>query len=294
MTVKPYQADFLLLLVAISWGTTFLLVQKAVDTVPVTTFLLWRFGWAFALMLPIAWSRRRHLDRPTLGAAALLGLFNFGAYALQTYGLTLTLSSSVAFITGLFVVMVPFLGWILFGQKASRPVWIAGLVAAAGLWLLTMQGELRAGWGEVYTLGCAVLFSLHLIYTGRFARRYDIVLLVTFQFGTMALGSALLSILRGESLLLPHWGGSVAVALVITVLFATMFAFWVQTSMQRFTTASRAALIFTMEPLSAAVFGHLYGGEVLSGLQMLGGGLIVAAMLVAELATVAPQKTQGT
>jgi len=285
MTLKPYQADFLLLLVAISWGTTFLIVQKAVDGVPVSTFLLWRFGWAFVLMLPIAWLRRRHLDRRTLGAAVLLGAFNFGAYTLQTYGLTLTLSSSVAFITGLFVVVVPLLNWLLFGQRAARAVWSAGLVAAVGLWLLTMQGELRAGWGEVYALGCAILFSLHLIFTGRFARRYDIVLLVTFQFGTMMVGSAILGVVRGEGLLPPSWSGSLVTALLITVLFATIFAFWVQTSMQRFTTASRAALIFTMEPLSAAIFGHFYGGEVLSGLQMLGGGLIVASMVVAELAT---------
>jgi len=283
VTLKPYHADLLLLLVAISWGTTFILVQEAVRSVPVSTFLFWRFGLASLLMLPVAWLHRRKMSRSVLRAAMLLGLLNIGAYTLQTYGLTRTLSSSVAFITGLFVVLVPLLSRFLFHRRVAGAVWAGSVFAATGLWLLTTQGALRAGVGELYAFGCAILFALHLLYTDRFARRFDITLLVTFQFVTMTIGSALLASVRTEKLLSTDWSGAWVVALGITVVFATVFAFWVQTSMQRFTTPSRAALIFTMEPLSAAVFGYAYGGEVMSGLQMLGGGLIIASMLLAEL-----------
>jgi drug/metabolite transporter (DMT)-like permease len=283
MTIKPYQADLLLLLTAISWGTTFLLVQDAVQDVPVYTFLFWRFGLAFLLMLLIAIRHLPRLDRATLTAAALLGLLNLGAYALQTFGLTLTLSSSVAFITGLFVVLVPIVAFFLMRQPVARSVWVGSIVALIGLWLLTTQGRLSAGWGELYTFGCAILFALHILYTDRYARRYDVVLLVTFQFGMMGVGSGLLGWIYGDSLLPPAFTFSFVLGLVITIVFATIFAFWVQTSMQRYTTPSRAALIFTMEPLSAAIFGYFYGGEVLGILQLVGGGMIVAGMVFAEV-----------
>jgi drug/metabolite transporter (DMT)-like permease len=283
MVVKPYQADLLLLLTAISWGTTFLLVQDAVRDVPVYTFLFWRFGLAFLLMLLIAVRRLPHLNRPTLIAASILGLFNLGAYALQTFGLTLTLSSSVAFITGLFVVLVPMIAFFLMRQPVARSVWVGSVVALIGLWFLTTQGALAAGWGEFYAFGCAILFALHILYTDRYARRYDVLLLVTFQFGMMGAGSALLGLVNGHTLIPPLFSEAFIIGLISTVIFATVFAFWVQTSMQRYTTPSRAALIFTMEPLSAAVFGYFYGGEMMSALQLIGGGMIVAGMVFAEV-----------
>jgi len=283
MRIKPYQADLLLLLAAISWGTTFILVQDAIRDVPVYTFLVWRFGLAFLLMLLIHVRRLPQLDQPTLIAAMVLGGLNFGAYAFQTYGLTLTLSSSVAFITGLFVVLVPLIAFFAFGQRVARSVWVGSIMALIGLWLLTTQGALRAGWGEAYTFVCAILFALHVLYTDRFSRRYNVPLLVTFQFGTMALGSMLLGISTNHTLMPPAFPPSFVIGLIATVIFATIFAFWVQTSMQRYTTPSRTALIFTMEPLSAAIFGYFYGGEVLDALQWIGGGLIIAGMLFAEL-----------
>ncbi len=285
MAIKPYQADGLLLLVAISWGVTFSLVQDAVADVPVFTFLFWRFFSAFVLMLLIVRKDLLRLTPQTFFAGGILGLLNLGAYTAQTFGLTLTLSSSVAFITGLFVLIVPLLAYFLFRQQVARSVWIGIGIVLPGLWLLTMRGNITLGWGEVYALVCAVLFALHLLYTDQFARRFDVPLLVTVQFGTMGIGSALLGLAIDHTLSPAPYSPAFVSALVITVLFATVFAFWVQTSMQRFTTPSRAALIFTMEPLSAALFAYGYGGEVLTGWQIFGGGLILAGMIFAEMGT---------
>ena len=293
MILKPWQADALLTVTAVSWGVTFLLVQEAVRDVPVGTFLLWRFGLAFLLMLMIAYRHLAGLDGATLTAAGVLGGLNFTAYALQTYGLTRTFSTSVAFVTGLFVVLVPLMAFFLFRRPVARPVWLGSGIALLGLWLLTTQGEMHAGWGEGLSLGCALFFALHILYTDRFVRRYDVPLLVAFQFGTMALGSAGMALVAGEPLVPAHFSSSFLIGLVTTVLFATVFAFWVQTSMQRYTTPGRAALIFTLEPLSAALFGYAYGGEVMGGLQMLGGGLIVMGVLVAELTGVETPPLRG-
>jgi len=282
MTVKPYQADLLLLLVGISWGTTFILVQEAIRDVPVYTFLFWRFFLAFLFMLLLSIRQLPRLTLPMLAAAILLGLINLSAYAFQTFGLTFTLSSSVAFITGLFVILVPLIAFFVFHQRVARSVWVGSVMAIVGLWFLTTQGALSAGWGEVYAFACAILFALHVLFTGHYARRYDVLLLVTFQLGTVGMGAGLLGLAVDHTLLPATLTQPFIIALVITVLFATVFAFWVQTSMQRYTTPSRTALILTMEPLSAAVFSYFYGGEMLSILQLMGGGLIVAGMVFAE------------
>jgi drug/metabolite transporter (DMT)-like permease len=174
------------------------------------------------------------------------------------------------------------MSWLLFRQHIAPGMWGASLFSAAGLWLLTMQGTLGFGAGEAYALGCALLFALHLIYTGRFSRRYDVITLVGVQFGTMALGAALFGI-GVDGSLTPVWTPAFGWGLGITVLFATVFAFGVQTSMQRYTSAARAAVIFTLEPLSAALFGHFYGGETLTFAQILGGLMIVASTLWIEI-----------
>ncbi len=285
MQLKSYQADGILLLVAISWGVTFALVQDAIEEIPVYTFLFWRFGFAFILMAIVAWKHWSRLTRPTLYASILLGALNFSAFAFQTYGLTVTLSSTVAFITGLNVIFIPFLALLLFKRSVSRYAIIGAVVAVIGLWFLTGQGGLGMGMGELYTLVCAVLFSLHILFTDRFVRLYDVTLLVTIQFGVITFASLVTGLGVDGSIMPSNYSNTFILALVSTVLFATVFAFWAQSSMQRFTTPAKTALIFTMEPLSAAVFGYLYAGEVLFPLQLFGGGLMIAGVLYTELMT---------
>ncbi len=284
-TLKSWQADGILLLVAISWGVTFALVQDAIEEVSVYTFLFWRFFFAFLLMAGVAWRHWRHLTRATLVASVILGILNFSAFAFQTYGLSMTLSSTVAFITGFNVIFIPFLALVLFRRSVSVYAVIGAVVAIVGLWLLTGQSEVGLGMGERYTLICAVLFSLHILFTDRFVQHHDVILLVTIQFGVIAAASLLMGLVQDGTVWAIDYNDAFVLALVATVLFATVFAFWAQTSMQRFTTPAKTALIFTMEPLSAAVFGYVYAGEALSLMQILGGLLIVAGVVFAELMT---------
>jgi len=171
-------------------------------------------------------------------------------------------------------------------------VLIGAGIAVLGLWFLTMQGGVSIGAGEVYTLICAVLVSLHILYTDRFSRQHEVMLLVMTQFGVIALASMLMGLAVDGSVVPDTYSYEFILALVTTVLFATVFAFWAQTSMQRYTTPAKTALIFTVEPLSAAVFGYLYAGELLLPVQLLGGVMIVAGVLYAELATIKKAKLE--
>jgi len=244
-------------------------------------------------MLIISWRHLDKLTRPTLYAATALGVFNFLGFAFQTYGLSLTLSSTVAFITGLNVIFIPFIAYLFFRKSISIYALVGAGMAIAGLWFLTTQSDISVGAGEYYTLLCALMFSLHIIYTDRFAKHHEVILLVTIQFGVVTLASLVMGLSIDATVIPSHYSYEFVLALVTTVLFATVFAFWAQTSMQRYTTPTKTALIFTMEPLSAALFGYLYIGELLSPMQLFGGGLMVIGVLFAEIGGGYADKKRG-
>lgn len=281
--LKELGADFLLLLVAVAWGSTFVVVQAAVDETPVYTFLFWRFFLAAILMALISYRQLALLNKEVVKAGVLLGLFMFLGYAFQTFALTYTFSSTVGFITGLSVIIVPFGSYLIFKLKASLFSLSGAIIAAIGLYFLTLNSKIGFSWGELYAFVCAIMFALHIVCTGHLSRKHNVYLLVTLQFSTVAFCSLIGGVLSEGSIVPPVVDKMFINAIAITVIFATIFAFWVQTAMQRFTTAAKTAIIFTMEPVSAGIFGYLFANEILSFSQLCGAGLILSGMLIAEI-----------
>lgn len=285
MKSKIYElrADLLLLSVAIAWGVTFLMVQDAINSTPVYAFLFFRFALATILMFFIAYKFLKQTNKKTILYGVILGVFLFSAFATQTFGLLYTKSSIVAFITGLNVICVPFLGYLLFKEHISKKVFIATIVAVIGLYLLTMSGSLTIGIGEFLTLICALLFALQIIFTGKFSKEVNVFLLVLFQLITVSFLSLVFSLTLDDVTFNLNYDYTFFKAVIITAVFATVYAFLIQTYMQQFTTASKTAIIFTMEPVSAAIYAFLAIGEVLSSIQITGAVLIILATLIAEI-----------
>lgn len=281
--VRELGADFLLLMVAVAWGSTFFIVQAAVNETPVYTFLFWRFMLAAVLMAVISWKQWRFINKEALKAGTLLGLFMFLGYAFQTFALTYTYSSTVGFITGLSVIVVPFVSYLIFKHKASIFSSLGAIVAAVGLYFLTLNSAIGFSLGEFYAFICAMMFALHIVFTGHLSRQHNVYLLVTFQFFTVGLCSLVGGFVMEGSIIPPRTDMLFINAIAITVIFATIFAFWVQTAMQRFTTAAKTAIIFTMEPVSAGIFGYFFANELLSFSQMCGAVMILGGMMIAEL-----------
>ena len=295
MSHRQLRADLALLLVAAIWGTTFVMVKDAVASYPVFTFLAIRFGLAAAAMLPLLrWPQlTRRLISPSLPgnsdtrpstplvAGALLGLLLFASYGFQTSGLQYTTPAKAAFITGLSVVFVPLLA-ALFWRRMVRPAALLGvLLATGGLALPSLNTDLAVSRGDLLVLGCAVCVALHILTTGIFAPRADPLRLTAVQLLTVAVLSGLFALLWERPLTLPS--GSVWFATAFTGLLASSFAFGAQTVAQRFTSATHTALIFVMEPVFAALFSYGLGRETLTARAWLGGGLILAGMVTAEL-----------
>ena len=285
MKSKIYElrADLLLLSVAIAWGVTFLMVQDAINSTPVYAFLFFRFALASILMFFIAYKFLKQTNKKTILYGVILGVFLFSAFATQTFGLLYTKSSIVAFITGLNVICVPFLGYLLFKEHISKKVFMATIVAVIGLYLLNMSGSLTIEIGEFLTLICAILFALQIIFTGKFSKEVNVFLLVLFQLITVTILSLVFSLTLDNVTFDLNYDYTFFKAIIITAVFATVYAFLIQTYMQQFTTASKTAIIFAMEPVSASIYAFLAAGEVLSLVQITGAVLIILATLIAEI-----------
>ncbi len=285
MTKKllEFRADFLLLTVAIAWGVTFLMVQDAIETVPVYAFLFWRFGIASVLMAIIAYKYFNEINKQSVIYGVILGIFLFSGFATQTFGLAHTKSSIIAFLTGLNVIIVPFLAYVIFKQHVRRMVFVGSVLAVVGLYLLTMSGKLTIGLGETLGLICAAFFALQIMFTDIYSKKVNVFILVLFQFLTVTILSLVFSLSLDNVTFKLDFDYIFLKAVIVTSIFATVYAFLIQTYMQQFTTPTKTAIIFAMEPVSAGIFGYFVGNELLTSTQIYGAALILFAVLLAEI-----------
>jgi drug/metabolite transporter (DMT)-like permease len=275
--INKKNADFLLLIVAIGWGSTFILVKKAIADLPAFSFLFIRFFLSFLVMYMLFY-KKIAIDKQSIIAAFVLGFFNFVAYAFQTIGLYYLPSNIVAFLTGLFVVFTPIIAFFIFKKSISLYAIIGVILSFTGIYFLT-SGKIAFSLPIILVIICAISYAFHVNFTDIYSKKYNIFTLVTFQFLAVALFSLIFIPFENRSNI--HFSFTVILAIIITVLVATVFAFFVQTFAQKFTTPTRTAVIFAMEPVTASIFGYLYG-ENLSIKQIIGGLLVILAIIITE------------
>ena len=273
----------LVALVAITavWGGTFLMVQEAVKRMPVMDFLAVRFTVATLVMLAIRPRCLRGMTRTAFLRATGLGVVLGLGYMTQTYGLQHTSASVSGFITGMFVVLTPVISWILLRRGANRNTIFAVMLAAIGLGLLSLRGW-SIGAGELLTLGCAFFFALHIVGLGEWSAKYDPYSFALVQIGVVAV-ITLVAAAPGGIALPPDAGVWGAVA--VTAVLATAAGFLVQTWAQSLVPPTRAAVVMTMEPVFAGIFGVFIGGNHLTARILGGAACVLAAMFISEIKT---------
>ena len=287
---SPTVASFALVGITAVWGYTFLAVKDAVASMPVMDFLAWRFLAASVVMIALRPTCLRNVTRlESLRGLGLGGVLGLG-YIAQTYGLRYTSAAISGFITGMFVVLTPVMSWVLLRRKTNRSTWMVVALATVGLALLSLRG-----WsieiGELLTLGCAVSFAIHIVLLGEWSPQYDPYTFSLLQIGTVA-AISLIAAAPGGITLPPDLGVWGVVG--ITGVLATAVAFFVQTWAQSLISATRAAVVMTMEPVFAGLFAVVIGGDQLTPRTIAGAGCILAAMLIINLksgGSDAPQKT---
>jgi drug/metabolite transporter (DMT)-like permease len=276
---SPTIASFALVGVTAVWGYTFLAVQDAVASMPVMDFLAWRFLLASIVMIALRPTCLRNLTRLELlrglGLGTILGL----GYIAQTYGLRYTSAAISGFITGMFVVLTPVMSWIFLRRKTNRNTWLVVALATVGLALLSLKGW-SVGIGELLTLGCAILFAIHIVFLGEWSSQYAPYAFALLQIGAVAVIS-LIAATPGGIAIPPNPG--VWAVIGITGVLATAVAFLVQTWAQSLVSATRAAVVMTMEPVFAGFFAVVIGGNQLTLRTLGGAACILAAMLIINL-----------
>ncbi|HEY6052525.1 MAG TPA: DMT family transporter [Gaiellaceae bacterium] len=268
-----------LLCVTAIWGVTFVQVKDAVAVYPLFAFLALRFAIATATLAPAAAGRVRGLGRGGGGAAVFLGALLAAGYALQTAGLQRTTVSSTGFVTGMYVVLTPLIALAVFRLRIPAAAWGGVALATLGLALLSgVHGGSVAG--DLLVLAAAAVYSLQIVLMERFAPRHDpfaftlVEMAAAFAgLGAVALAAGQLETPRGWTV----WG-----ALLVTGVFASALAFLAQTWAQRRTSATRTALVFTMEPVFTAIFGYWLAGDRLGAAGWAGCAAIMAGILLAE------------
>lgn len=277
---KHLQANLALLLVALIWGGTFVMVKEAVNDFPVFAFLTLRFSLALVALMPFCWQRLLAIKRKQAVAGLLTGLFFFAGYAFQTLGLRQTSASKAGFITGLYSVIVPLLSTLVFRQRPSGSALAGVALATVGLGLLSLRGNLTVAPGDLLVLIGAFGFAAHILAVGRFTPEMETLPLTVLQTTAVVTASVAVS-LSTES---PSFDVPTGVlgAAAFTGVVATALVLFLQTWAQRFTTPTHTALIFSTEPVFAALFGYLLANERLGARALAGCGLILAGMVVAE------------
>ncbi len=261
------------------WGLTFVVVKDALSASDPFTFLALRF--TLGALACLLWSRRRVLERPTLWNGISLGVVLFAGYAFQTFGLEHTTPSRSAFLTGLAVIGVPFVSAVLFRRVPSWFSVVGALIAIGGLARLTDFGlDQSLSRGDLLTLACAAAYALHIALTERVAAQGASLPLVTVQLATVAVLSVA-AIPFGTPRFAPTPAFWAAVA--ATGLLASALAISLQTWAQARTSAVRAAVIFSLEPVVALAASTALGREAPSASELIGGALIVGGVLVSEL-----------
>jgi drug/metabolite transporter (DMT)-like permease len=270
-----------LLGVAAIWGSTFVTVKQAVERVPVFEFLALRYVVAALVLTGLFWRHLRRLSRAGLKAGILAGLALLAGYTAQTTGLEYTRATNAGFVTGLFVVFAPILSAVVLRRRPATGAIFAVALAVTGLAMLTLRNGLHVGYGDAIVLLAAVSFAAHIVILARYAPEHSPAGLAAVQMWVVAVPAVLLTFVVEHPVAptaTPVWRGA-----LITGLFASALAFLIQTSAQRYVSATRTAIILVTEPAFAGLFGIWLLGDSLSLRGWIGAALILVAMLVAEL-----------
>ncbi len=276
--MSPSWADLGLVYCASVWGATFFMVKDALAGVDPVAMVAHRFLLSSALLAPFALTRRargKHLKE-----SFFLAVLLFLLYVSQTIGLGYTSASNSGFITGLFVIFVPLFLLAFMGQPPTAVQWGSSLLALCGLWLLT-GGVTSANFGDAITLIAAATYAAHLLATDKYVRAdADSLVLAFHQFwmtGVMAAAYAWAT--HRPFAVSGRAGGTIAFLAVVP----TLSAFFIQMHAQKTVAPVKVSLIFSLEPVFAAVFAWTLGGEPFAPARAAGGALIVAAMMAGEL-----------
>ena len=275
------KADFAIALVAILWGSSYLMMKAGLESIPPYTITALRFCIAFLSVALIFHKKLKNTTLKILRQSAVMGFFLFGIFAFLMHGISSTTASNAGFLISTSVVMVPILHAFSSHVLPDRPTGIGILVTAFGIGLLTLGDSFSLSRGDLLCITGATMYALQILLADRYTKKTDGLLLGIWQLGFAGLFSLLCAIFF-ETPVFPHTAVEWAAVLGLAII-CSAFGFVVQPVAQQYTTPEHAALLFALEPVSSAVFAFLFLHEVLTVKGYIGAAMVLCGVLIASL-----------
>ena len=278
---KKWMGSGALLLAAVIWGFGYVVISDSLDLINVHYLMSYRYLLAAVGMSVEFWRQLPGITRHIVSHGAVMGALLYFSQFVQTVACGRTTAGKVSFITGLYVVLVPLCGAAVFRQRLCRGHWVAICLALPGLFFLTSAG-VGFNYGDALALAGSFGFAIHMLASERFVARSSAVLLSMLQFAWAAVFSTVTLLFAGEPLLVPELTVGIGMRFLFMGLVSTLLGFFLQMWGQKQVPASLASMLLATEALFGLLFSVLLLDEVLTSGMVLGGALMLAAILVAE------------
>ncbi|QUG41984.1 DMT family transporter [Psychrobacillus sp. INOP01] len=278
--MRKYIGELGLAVVAIIWGSGFVASAVSLEHFTPYQILGIRFLIGIILLSLVFFKKLKNIKKSTIIKGTIIGVFLYLAFALQTVGLVYTTPSKNAFLTAVNVVIVPFITFFIFKRKMDKFELFGALLAIIGIGVLSLKLSGGVNFGDFLTLLCAVAFAFHIIYTAKFVKNEDPVLLTVVQMAAATVLGFIVVLFKGETNFVSNFEGVSAV--LYLGIISTTIAFLLQTVAQKYTTETKAAIILSTEAFWGMVFSIIILSEVLTGKMVIGATLILAAIIISE------------
>lgn len=264
------------------WGLAFVVVKNTLDVVPPTYMLAFRFSIGAVALSLLCWKKLRAVKRGTVKKGAVLGLLLFISYLVQTIGCQYTTAGKNAFLTTAYVMIIPFLSWLLAGEKPDAYCITSAIFSVIGIGLLSLRGEMAVNIGDILTLASAACFALHMVYVNRYTQQDDPVTLTALQLVFAALLSCFFSPILDGGFPFGVFQADMACSILYLGLLSSMAAFLLQNVCQKYTAPDTASLLLSMEAVFGVLFSTLLLGERMTPRMLAGCGFMLVAVFLSE------------
>jgi drug/metabolite transporter (DMT)-like permease len=269
-----------LILTTVLWGTSFIITKTITKDLSIFLYLFLRYVIAIAGFIPLLIIRFKSLNKKLIFVGFISGIIYFISIAFQTIGLQTTTAEKGGFITGLGTIFVPFILRIFFKKKIKLRIWIAATISVVGMGFLLLEGESDIIIGDILVLICGIFYAIFIVMNDIYVKEVDVYLYSFFQLLTLALLSLGTSFFISENLNLISKDLNFWMIILYMGLITTTLTFLFQNWGQQHQSSSRTAIIFTLEPVFAAFFGFLLGGEIFTLFGLLGAIMIFVALII--------------
>lgn len=279
---KALFGQIMLVLAALIWGSSFIVMKDVVDFLTPAVLLFVRFSLATVFMFVLFFKYLKKLTKKDMAAGAITGGCLFTAYYVQTVGLTMTTPSKNAFLTAVYCAIVPFLVWVIYHKKPDTYHFVAAILCFVGIGCVSLTGNLSFQMGDILTLVGGFFYAFHILAVKKYSEDIHPIRLTTLQFAFCAIYALVVSLFREDVTSIALIESTMLLQIFYLAFFATTLALLFQNVGQQLTSACSASIILSLESVFGVIFSVLLYGEVLTIKVSIGFALIFIAIIIAE------------